>query len=273
MRKITIIAIVFFMMISGILGLHGCDTSTSTEPEIPAGCEGPAGPTTFEVTPLENGGTLITATGNITQAVEYFQSLIADRNPRNIHWDDIPAELTNVDDFPGWYFNKTSAGSMYSNGEIGFSPLDGTALRVSDNNFSDLNPTYNTQFLPFSSPKTFTPISNNELGVNFIFEGAGSPYFYSVRALGVVFADVDVAGSTFLQIYQHSRVWVDLGVFNVPAGGDSCSLSFIGFVFDEPSITSITITAGQATLGSDVNDISNGGSSDLVIMDNFIYAY
>lgn len=252
---------------------QGCSDNNSTEPEILPGCEGPAGPTTFEVTTLDNGGRLITATGDITQAVEYFKSLIADDEPRDIHWDDIPADLTNTNDFPGSYFNSYSAGGWnYSRGEIGFapSPYSDNGLRVSDNNFRDINPTYNTQFLPFSSPKTFAPIGTNTISVSFIFEGSGSPMFFHVRGFGVVFSDVDVAGTTFLKLSSYYTG--EIGVFDVPANPGSCSLSFIGFVFDSHIISSVTITSGQAALGSDVYDISNGGAADLVIMDNFIYS-
>jgi hypothetical protein len=47
--------------------------------------------------------------------------------------------------------------------------------------------------------------------------------------------------------------------------------SFIGAVFDSPVIARVLITSGDAELSAAVNDLSAGGTKDLVVMDDFVY--
>jgi hypothetical protein len=42
-------------------------------------------------------------------------------------------------------------------------------------------------------------------------------------------------------------------------------------VFDSPIVARVVITSGNAALSAAVNDLSSGGTKDLVVMDDFVY--
>jgi hypothetical protein len=39
-----------------------------------------------------------------------------------------------------------------------------------------------------------------------------------------------------------------------------------------PMVARVRITSGQRALGADVQDLSDGGNQDLVVMDDFLYS-
>jgi len=43
-------------------------------------------------------------------------------------------------------------------------------------------------------------------------------------------------------------------------------------VFESSIVARVEITSGQRALGADVQDLSDGGSLDLVVMDDYLYA-
>jgi SAM-dependent methyltransferase len=65
---------------------------------------------------------------------------------REINWDAVPAQFTNADNFPADFFNQPAVGR--ARGAVFSTP--GSAFRVSDRNFDDINPTYADQFHFFS---------------------------------------------------------------------------------------------------------------------------
>ena len=64
------------------------------------------------------------------------------------------------------------------------------------------------------------------------------------------------------------RQFVKLSVFLPRRPG----FSFVGVVFDTPLVAQVRITSGQRALGADVQDLSDGGNLDLVVMDDYLYA-
>ena len=84
---------------------------------------------------------------------------------------------------------------------------------------------------------------------------------------GVVFADVDVANATKLEAFDKSGR--SLGVFPAPVRTDATGHSFIGIKFASAIIARVRITSGTAALGAQALD---SATSDLVVMDDFIYA-
>ena len=211
--------------------------------------------------------TVVAASGDIAPAVAQYRALLGEPNNgaalgerfhgrREITWDGVPAALTNTDDFPADGF--LNRGTLFSTPGIGF--------RVSNNNLTDINEVYVHEFIFFSPVRTFIAAGSNIMDVDIFIPGS------STRALttgfGVVFSDVDREGSTRLEFYDAAGSLLYTAV--APARSDERGLSFVGVVYDSPIVARVRIISGDGALGAAVRDISNGGSLDLVVMDDFL---
>jgi len=225
------------------------------------------------VEPVPPTATVITATGNITAKVEEFRLLLGD--PRNggtvvgpaasgrreVNWDGVAAPNVNTNAFPSDFFAKTTKLGLKMS-------TPGTGLRVSDNDFADLNTTFGEVFNPFSNTKTFAAVGSPIVDVT--FEVAGGTAAALVSGFGVVFADVDVANATKLEAFD--RNGKKLGTFVAPVRTDATGHSFVGFKFASAMVARVRITSGSGALGAQATDVSSGGVADLVVMDDFLYA-
>jgi hypothetical protein len=232
------------------------------------GPTGPTAPTTAAAAVAPRA--VISASGDITAALASFRAHLGDPNNgatpgeqpagrREINWDAVPAAVTNTFHFPGNFFNTNSPrGALFTSANNFF--------RVSDNNFSDLNATYASQFRAFSPIKTFAPIMSNDMDVTWRVAGSSTPA--AVTGFGVVFSDVDVAGETSMEFFDTAGQ--SLGVFVVPIRSDAQGFSFLGVLFPSAIVARVHIITGHGVLGLDI-DVSNGGNHDLVVMDDFLY--
>jgi hypothetical protein len=214
---------------------------------------------------------IIQSSGAIDADVELFRSLLGGPNNgatpgqqpsgrREINWDGVPAALTNVPNFPEDFFNTISPrGLVY--------PPTGHGLQVSDRSFSDINSAYSGEFIPFSGHKIFSSVLTVSTEVEFLV--AGSDTKAAVRGVGVVFLDVDQAGSSGFQLLGEDGV--DLGTYFAPIRSDRGGASFVGVVFRKPAIVHVHIRTGNGTLAPNQVDISQGGHNDLVVMDDILY--
>jgi hypothetical protein len=215
--------------------------------------------------------TIVRSSGAIEADVNRFRALLGDPNNgatpgqqasgrREINWDGVPAAVTNVPNFPPEFFNVNSTrGLAYD----ALSP----GLEVSDQRFADINPTYAAEFTPFSGQKLFSPIGSNTSEATFFV--AGGPMKVPTRGFGVVFSDVDVAGSTGIVVF--SEEGRQLGRILAPVRTDARGASFVGVVFRNPVIGRVLIISGNGALSPTENDVSQGGRIDAVVMDDFIY--
>ena len=158
------------------LAASACNYDRSSNPTGP-GYEDPAAAATSAVG--RSGFRVFTATGDIAATLAEFRTALGDPanggtpgplggGRREIKWDGVPAALTNVNTFPGDFFNTpVKAGSIFS--------TDGTGFRNRDNDFSEINTAYADEFIAFSLPKTFMPIGGAEVTVDFRIPGAGTP--------------------------------------------------------------------------------------------------
>jgi hypothetical protein len=184
----------------------------------------------------------------------------ADGGRREINWDGVPAALTDVDTFPANFFNVNSArGAVYS--------TPGTGLRVDSTNFAAVNPGLAAQFTVFSAKKLFMPVGSNQVDVTFKVVGSATPGL--VKGFGAVFVDVDRAGSTTIEFFDSENERI--GIVTAPNHGGVQLLSFVGAVFEAPIVARVRITSGDAALTPTINDISAGGTQDLVVMDDFVF--
>ena len=182
---------------------------------------------------------------------------------REINWDGVPDALSAPNLLPGNFFNANSP-----RGVVFTTP--GTGFEVSANSvpgpidFGNINPAYTTAFEPFSAQRMFTPIGSNITDVSFFVPGTNTSA--ATSAFGAIFSDVDLAGSSlqFFDVLNNS-----LGVFAVPFLSGSQTFEFLGVKFDTAIVSRVRIVTGNAALAAGVND---GGATDLVVMDDFLYA-
>ena len=221
--------------------------------------------------PVPPEATVFSATGMIGATVNQFRAILGAPNGgtageqpagrREINWDGAAAiPFNNRNDFPADFFNTTvKAGAVFT--------TPGTGFRNDSTLFSEINPAYAAQFLFFSASEIFAPIGSNQLDQQ--FRDAGQPTPALVRGFGIVLSDVDLADKTTIQLFRQDGS--SLGTYSAPARSDEGGFSFVGVTFADAIIGRVRITLGTGALGANVNDISAGGTADLVVLDNVIY--
>lgn len=100
--------------------------------------------------------------------------------------------------------------------------------------------------------------------MNFFVPGTTTAAF--TRGFGAIFSDVDLANRTSLQLLDAAHA--SLGIFFAPTGG---AFSFLGVSFGSSAVSRVRISNGNTVLGVGVTD-QDGGTRDVVAMDDFIYA-
>jgi hypothetical protein len=184
---------------------------------------------------------------------------------REVNWDGVPANLTNVNAFPFDFFG--SADPNLANGrKRGLIMTNtGTSFRVDTTDFSEIDASYTDQFNRFSPKRLFAYIGNNVTECTFKVPGTATDA--SIKGFGVVFNDVDDANSTSIEFFNGSK---SLGIYKAPVSA-SGQFSLLGVYFPDEKVTRVKITAGNGLLANGTKDISSGGTKDLVVMDDFLY--
>ena len=213
---------------------------------------------------------VVTATGNIAPEVAAFRTAIGDPNNggtagqqpagrREVNWDGAGARpFNNNNNFPADFFNSNvTAGLVY----------DGASFRNDSLKFAEINPTYANEFTPFSPKVMFSAVGTNVIDVVFRVAGAQTPA--AVTGFGAVFADVDLASTSSIELFDKNGV--SLGRFDAPVRSDATGLSFVGAKFDAAIVAHVKIRCGNAALAAGENDLTSGGAKDLVVIDNVIY--
>lgn len=215
--------------------------------------------------------TVVNATGDITAAVDAFRNSLGVSNGttpgeqptgrREITWDGAGANpFDNRNDFPANFFNtNVKSGAVFT--------TSGTGFRNDSTDFAEINPNYAAQFTFFSAKKIFAPVGSNQLDQ--LFEVAGQPTPAVTRGFGIVLSDVDIAEKTTIQLF--AKDGTSLGTYGAPIRTDAAGLSFVGVTYADAIIARVRITLGTGALAANVNDISAGGTLDLVVLDNLIY--
>lgn len=209
------------------------------------------------------GGTLPGANGLFDDGV---------RQRREINWDGVPAGFSAPNNLPANFFNVNSPrGAVFSTPGSGFmvsgATTDDGPGQPSPANFGNIHGSYTANFLQFSAQRLFAPLDSNVMDVTFFVPGTGTPA--GTRGFGVVFTDVEQAGTTALQFFDMEGV--SLGAFAAPPQVGPTGFSFLGaFTSDGSS----AIGRVRITLGNDFQDprnVDGVGGRDLVVMDDFLY--
>lgn len=236
------------------LALAGCDSDDTAGPGLGDEVD----------QPLQ----VIEANGDLTATLAQFRAALGEPangggagpqpgGRREIRWDGVPAEQTNIDAFPADFFRN--------NGLI--TTTDGIGTRVSDNDFADVNPSYADEFESFSKVKTFMASGSARMILEFRVPGTDEAGV--VSGIGIVFSDIDRDGAAHMTLFTADGR--NLGNYVAPVRSDTAGHSFIGVVFDRPLIGRVEVTSGETALAAGTNDVTDGGAHDLVVTDDFLY--
>jgi hypothetical protein len=259
MKKISL----FSILLAGTI-LTGCHKDDDYDYEKPGGGQ-------VQVTELKIAGD----SAGILNTLNQFRKILGDSlnvvpgktsGRREVNWDGVPANFTNNNTFPPDFFNLTDPAG--ANGrKRGLVYLNtGSPLRLDSSSFKDIDATYAIQFAPFSQKKAIA--SANSTTSEIVFKVPGTNRDASVQGFGIIFSDVDDANSTSLQFFNGTK---DLGIYKAAAENGNATFSFLGVHFATEKVTRIKIIAGNGVLAAGTKDISNGGSKDLVVYDDFFY--
>jgi hypothetical protein len=198
---------------------------------------------------------------------------------RTINWDDV--SLTATD---GSFTNTVITPNHTVAVPLNRFQQRGTVLNntlpVTDSGFTTENPglTPPPQFVPFSGGQIVGMYNQNFFDLHFVVPSAATqlPVAAGTRGFGAIFLDVDHDNSAGLKFFHGSTL---LGSFLVPAG-PSGEPVFLGVLFDNPVVTSVSIGNGEAALfnfdGTTVTsgppDTTVSGSVDQVALDDFAFA-
>jgi hypothetical protein len=220
----------------------------------------------------EDKALVFSASGDITAKLTEFRNLLGNLNNttgltsgrREVNWDGVPDSLEGKS-IPGDFFNPTEPGSQVSL-QRGLVYAIADNARVSKTGFSDINSNASSEFSSFSGNKTFSVVNANRWPVS--FEVPGQNREASVKGFGAVFSDVDKANSTSIEFFNGQA---SLGQFFVPPHNNQNSFSFLAVYFPNAVITEIHISH-EGKLIDGEKDITQGGSRDLIVLDDFIYS-
>ena len=127
---------------------------------------------------------------------------------------------------------------------------------------------YSTTFQTFSPVRLFVPVGSTVTDGVFSAAGTNGGIPGGTSAFGAVFTDVDLAGSTTIELFGLSGDL--LASVAVPAAPGNGELSFLGIILDPSDELAhrVRITTGTNALGVADNP---GQGIDVVAMDDFIF--
>jgi len=187
---------------------------------------------------------------------------------REINWDGGGSSATSPGATPFDVFLVTRGARMTTPG-TGFvqAPPSGLATTFE-------NPSYATEFAPFSLLRLFSPVGSNLTRVSFFLPGGGE-LPARTPGFGAVFSDVDQQnglGFDFSYGLRTNTVVEYYGIYGellyrseVPASPGDATFSFFGIVYKDARIARVKIFTGDVAPGR------TDGKKDIVMMDDFIY--
>jgi hypothetical protein len=212
--------------------------------------------------------------GEIQDTVDAYRADLGDPNNgnapgplpagrREINWDGGgPPVIDGTPPVTPFIVFENTRGATFTTPGDGLTQAAATGGLLS---LDDINPTYASNFAPFSPNRLFTPLGSNLTEGVFSIPGTGGAVSAGVSGFGAVFSDVDLMGSS---IEYFNAFGGSIGVFQVPNISGNQTFSFLGITLDpaEGLISRVRITTGTAPLGP-----NETATVDLVVMDDFFY--
>ena len=191
---------------------------------------------------------------------------------REVNWDDVSDLAAAPNLFPLDTFRSRGIvlSSPCNTSNVFFASADSSNPTSTPVRYGHLDPSYPTTFTTYSGERLISTGGDcNITEVRFFIPGTSIPA--TVSGFGVVFTDVDVsspAQSTRIMLYDENGDPLSNGT-GLAAGIANNGLSFVGVSFSTGlRIGSVFIISGNESLATGVID---GGSNELVVMDDFIY--
>jgi len=140
-------------------------------------------------------------------------------------------------------------------------------LLVSNDNFGDLRANYAANFPTFSPKVNFKLSAAGPQKNVFVLADRVTPALSS--AFGAIFTDVEKSNTSGLVFTD--QFGKELGRFFVPPGANGLN-QFLGVIFSRPVVARVDVLMGErgADFG-DVDDVSDGGTADVVVTDDFVF--
>jgi hypothetical protein len=210
----------------------------------------------------------------ITDTVDAFRAALGNPNNgnapgplpggrREINWDGaaIPPTFDGTPPVTPFTVFENTRGATFTTSGTGLTQAAATGGLLS---LDLINPQYAALFAPFSPNRLFAPIGSNITEADFSIPGTGGTVPAGVSGFGVVFSDVDLAGTSM----AFATTAGILGPLPVLTFTGNQTFSFLGVFLGpgEELITSATIVTGTTALGP-----SESPGVDLVVMDDFLY--
>jgi len=217
---------------------------------------------------------VISANGNISAKVDEFRQLLGSQlntapgavgGRREINWEGVPDSLLG-ETLPNDFFNPTGSDPALAVRQRGIQYEPTGNFMVSNAGFAEINSQAAGEFTAFSGSKTFANINSDLWSI--VPEVPGQDVAATVKGFGIVFSDVDIANSTFIEFFDEQK---SLGKFFVPVRGSGSSHSFLGVYFKKEKVTRIKV-GHDGVLGDGQKDVSQQqGAKDLIVLDDFLY--
>ena len=210
---------------------------------------------------------------SITDTVDAFRAALGNPNNgndagplaagrREINWDGGgPPVINGTAPVTPFTVFQNTRGATFTTPGTGLTQAADTGGLLS---FDLINPTYAALFDPFSANRLFSPIGSNITDGSFSIPGTGGTVAAGVSGFGVVFSDVDLAGTSI----AFTTTMGAIGPLPVATFTGNQTFSFLGLFLGpgEGLITNVRIITGTTALGP-----SESPSIDLVVMDDFLY--
>jgi hypothetical protein len=118
----------------------------------------------------------------------------------------------------------------------------GPDIAVSNDGFQSVS---STQFTPFSAPNIWGPFNSDTAEFDVVAPAAQgtTPEPAQTRGLGVVFLNVETAGTTTIQYYNGS-----IPLLTQPLAVPTGTTSFAGLLFPDAVVTRVVVTLGTAAI-------------------------
>jgi hypothetical protein len=222
---------------------------------------------------IANDVVVITATGDITAKMDEFRQMLGDQvntkpgatgGHREINWDSIPDSLEEKA-LPLDFFNPAGTDPELADRQKGLVYEPTGKFMVSGAGFANINNAAAAEFAAFSGDYTFANVTSNLWEIDPEVPGLKEPA--TVKGFGIVFIDVDLPNSTSMEFFNEGK---SLGKFFAPVHDSKTGFSFLGVYFKNEKVTAIKVMH-DGILADAQQDISQGGTKDLVVMDDFLY--